>query len=72
MAEGEGELGNAYMRGLPGGTIASLGLVLGTAYDVYYLVVGSAFFVSNTVVRRRGPWAPGITLLKRKLRLGYR
>lgn len=35
--------------------------VLGTAYGVYYLVVGSAFFVSNTVVgalwQSRGLWA---------------
>ena len=35
--------------------------VLGTAYGVYYLVVGSAFFVSNTVVgllwQNQGLWA---------------
>ncbi len=35
--------------------------VLGTAYGVYYLVVGSAFFVSNTVVgslwQSQGLWA---------------
>jgi MFS family permease len=35
--------------------------LLGTAYGVYYLVVGSAFFVSNTVVGRlwqsQGLWA---------------
>jgi len=38
--------------------------VLGTAYGVYYLVVGSAFFVSNTVVGRlwqsQGLWASSL------------
>ncbi|MBN2335160.1 MFS transporter, partial [Candidatus Bathyarchaeota archaeon] len=38
--------------------------VLGTAYGVYYLVVGSAFFVSNTVVgalwQSQGLWASSL------------
>jgi hypothetical protein len=53
-----------YILGLPGGSITSLGLVEGTAYGVYYLVVGSAFFVSNTVVGRlwesQGLWASSL------------